>query len=125
VGLPNTLGKFDSIWVVVDRLTKSAYFIPVRIDYNAERLAKVYVKEIDVLGTQLTFSATIHPQTNGQSERTIQVLEDMLRECVIDFGGHWDKFIPLCEFSHNNSYDSSIDIAPFEVLYGRGCRSPI
>ncbi|WMV50946.1 hypothetical protein MTR67_044331 [Solanum verrucosum] len=108
-------GKFDSIWVVVDRLTKSAHFILVRIDYNAEQLAKIYVKEIvrlhgvtlsvisdrgtqftskfwrklhDELGTQLTFSTAFHPQTDGQSERTIQVLEDMLRAYVIDFGGH-------------------------------------
>ena len=126
VGLPKTLRKFDSIWVVVDRLTKSAYFILVRIDYNAEQLAKVYVKEIvrlhgvpiciisdrgtqftskfwrklhEELGTQLTFSTNFHLQMDRQLERTIQVLEDMLRECVIDFGGHWDKFIPLCEFS--------------------------
>ncbi|WMV23718.1 hypothetical protein MTR67_017103, partial [Solanum verrucosum] len=63
--------------------------------------------------------------TDGQSERTIQVLEDILRACVLDFGGHWDKFIPLCEFSYNNSYHSSIDMAPFEALYGRGYRSPI
>ncbi|KAH0654669.1 hypothetical protein KY289_032347 [Solanum tuberosum] len=152
VGLPKNLGKFDSIWVVVDRLTKSAHFIPVRIDYNTEQLAKVYVKKIvrlhgvalsiisnrgnqftskfwsklhDELGTQLTFSTTFHPQTDGKSERTIQVLENMLRACVIDFGGHWDKFLPLCEFSYNNSYHSSIDIAPFEALYGRGCRSSI
>ncbi|WMV38359.1 hypothetical protein MTR67_031744 [Solanum verrucosum] len=91
VGLPKTLENFDSIWVVVDGLTKSTHFIP----------------------------------TNRQSERTIQVLEDMLKVCVIDFGGHWDKFIPLCDFSYNNSYHSSIDMAPFEVLYGRGNRSPI
>ncbi|KAH0729667.1 hypothetical protein KY289_000855 [Solanum tuberosum] len=152
VGLPKTWGKFDSIWVMVDRLTKSAHFIPVRIDYNAEQLAKVYVKEIvrlhglplsiisdsgtqftskfwrklhDELGTQHTFSTVFNPQMDMQSERTIQVLEDMLRACVIDFGGHWDKFLPLCEFSYNNSYNSSIDMAPFEALYGRGCRSPI
>ncbi|WMV29633.1 hypothetical protein MTR67_023018, partial [Solanum verrucosum] len=94
---------------VVDRLTKSAHFIPVKIDYKAQQLAKVYVKEI----------------TDRQSERTIQVLEDMLRACVIDFGGHWDKFLSLCEFSYNNSYHSIIDMASFEALYGRGCRSPI
>ncbi|WMV18708.1 hypothetical protein MTR67_012093 [Solanum verrucosum] len=74
---------------------------------------------------QLTFSTTFHPQTGGQSERTIHVLEDMLMACAIDFGGHWDKLLPLCEFSYNNSYHSSIDMAPFEALYGRGCRSPI
>ncbi|WMV34339.1 hypothetical protein MTR67_027724 [Solanum verrucosum] len=106
LGLPKTLMKFDSIWVVVDRLTKLAHFIPVRINYNAEQLAKVYVKEIDELGKQLTFSTSFHPQTDRQSERTIQVLEDMLRACVIDFGGHWDKLLPLCEFSYNNSYHS-------------------
>ncbi|WMV20191.1 hypothetical protein MTR67_013576 [Solanum verrucosum] len=91
VGIPKTLGKFDSIWVVVDRLTKSAHFI----------------------------------STDGQSRRTIQVLEDMLRACVIYFGGYWDKFLPLCEFSYNNSYHFIIDMAPFEALYERGCRSPI
>ncbi|WMV19197.1 hypothetical protein MTR67_012582 [Solanum verrucosum] len=127
---------------VVDRLTRLAHFILIRIYYNAEQLAKVYVKEIvrlhgvpfsiisdrgtqstskfwrklhDELGTQLTFSTTFHPQMDGQSERTIQVLKDMLRACVIDFGGHWNKFLPLCEFSYNNSYHSSIDIAPFEA----------
>ncbi|WMV41855.1 hypothetical protein MTR67_035240 [Solanum verrucosum] len=89
VGLPKTLGKFDSIWVVVDKMIKSTHFIP----------------------------------TDEQSERTIQVLEDMLMACVIDFGGYWDKFLPLCEFSYNNSYHSNIDMAPFEALYGRG--SPI
>ncbi|WMV32246.1 hypothetical protein MTR67_025631 [Solanum verrucosum] len=125
VGLSKTLVKFDFIWVVVDRLSKSAHFITVRIDYNVHQLAKVYVKEIDELGTQLSFSRTFHLQMNGQSERTIQVLEDMLRACVIDFGGHWDKFLPLCEFSYNNSYHSSIDMALFEALYGRGSRSPI
>ncbi|XP_069145929.1 uncharacterized protein [Solanum lycopersicum] len=66
-----------------------------------------------------------HPQTNGQSERTIQVLEDMLRACVMDFGASLDRHLPLAEFAYNNSYHSSIQIAPFEVLYGRRCRSPI
>ena len=77
------------------------------------------------LGTRLDLSTAFHLQTDGQSERTIQVLEDMLRACVIEFGGHWDSFLPLVEFSYNNSYHSSIDMAPFEVLYGRRCRSPI
>ena len=77
------------------------------------------------LGTRLDLSTAFHPQTDCQSERTIQVLEDMLRACVIEFGGHWDNFLPLAEFSYNNSYHSSIDMAPFEALYGRRCRSPI
>ena len=77
------------------------------------------------LGTRLDLSTAFHPQTDGQSERTIQVLEDMLRACVIEFGGHWDNFLPLEEFSYNNSYHSSIDMSPFEALYGRRCRSPI
>ena len=79
----------------------------------------------DELGTQFTFSSTFHPQTDGQSKRTIQVLEDMLRAGVIDFGGHWDKFLLLFEFSYNNSYHSSIRMAPFETLYCIRCRSPV
>ena len=71
------------------------------------------------LGTNLIFSITFHPQTDGQSERMLQLLEDMLRACVIDFGGHWDQFLRLCEFSYNNNYHSSIDMAPFEALYER------
>ena len=73
----------------------------------------------------MDLSTAFHPQTDGQSERTIQVLEDMIRACVIEFGGHWDNFLPLAEFSYNNSYHSSIDMAPFEALYERRCRSPI
>ncbi|GJZ76432.1 putative reverse transcriptase domain-containing protein [Tanacetum coccineum] len=77
------------------------------------------------LGTRLDMSTAYHPQTDGQSERTIQTLEDRLRVCVIDFGGSWDVHLPLAEFSYNNSYHSSIRCAPFEALYGRKCRSPI
>ena len=70
-------------------------------------------------------STVFNPQTDGQSERTIQVLEDMLRACEIEFGGHWDNFLPLAEFSYNNSYHSSIDLDPFEAQYARTYRSPI
>ena len=70
-------------------------------------------------------STAYHPQTDGQSERTIQTLEDMLRACVIDFGKSWDTHLPLVEFSYNNSYHTSIKAAPFEALYGRKCRSPL
>ena len=77
------------------------------------------------VGSQLDMSTTFHPQTDGQSERTIQVLEDMLRACVIDFSARTDRHLPLAEFTYNNSYHSSIQMAPFEALYGRRCRSPI
>ncbi|GJZ05708.1 putative reverse transcriptase domain-containing protein [Tanacetum coccineum] len=77
------------------------------------------------LGTQLDMSTSYHPQTDGQSERTIQTLEDMLRACVIEFGKGWDRHLPLVEFSCNNSYHTSNKVAPFEALYGRKCRSPV
>nr|GFA21752.1 putative reverse transcriptase domain-containing protein [Tanacetum cinerariifolium] len=77
------------------------------------------------LGTQLNLSTAYHPEMDGQSERTIQTLEDMLRACVIDFVNSWDRHLPLVEFSYNNSYHSSIKAAPFEALYGRKCISPV
>ncbi|GKE00232.1 putative reverse transcriptase domain-containing protein [Tanacetum coccineum] len=79
----------------------------------------------EALGTRLDMSTTYHSQTDGQSERTIQTLEDMLRACVLDFGGSWDVHLLLVEFSYDNSYHSSVRCAPFEALYGRKCRSPI
>ncbi|GJU43980.1 putative reverse transcriptase domain-containing protein [Tanacetum coccineum] len=122
--LPKTKSGHDTIWVIVDRLTKSAHFLAIREDYSIERLARLYIDEI-ALGTRLDTSTAYHPQTDGQSERIIQTLEDMLRACVIDFGGNWDVHLPLVEFSYNNSYHSSIRCAPFEALYGRKCRSPV
>ncbi|GJS79290.1 putative reverse transcriptase domain-containing protein [Tanacetum coccineum] len=150
--LPRSKNGHDTIWVIVDRLTKSAHFLAIREDYSTERLARIYIDEIvarhgvpvsiisdrdgrftsrcwqtvqQALGTRLDMSTAYHPQTDGQSERTIQTLEDMLRACVIDFGGSWDVHLPLAEFSYNNSYHSSIRCAPFEALYGRKCRSPV
>ncbi|GJS61480.1 putative reverse transcriptase domain-containing protein [Tanacetum coccineum] len=121
--LPRTPSGYDSIWVIVDRLTKSAHFIPMN-----EKTTSFCVKVLEVssksLGTNLDMSTAYHPETDGQSERTIQTLEDMLRACVIDFGSGWDKHLPLAEFSYNNSYHASIKAAPFEALYGRKCRSP-
>ena len=138
--------------MIVDRLTKSAHFIPVRIDYSMDRLAELYVDEIvrlhgvplsivsnrdsrftskfwkelqSTLGTRLNFSTAFHPQTDGQSERLIQVLEDMLRGCVMEFIRSWEMYIPLIEFAYNNSYQSSIGMAPYEALYGRRCRTPM
>uniref|UniRef100_A0A803QBZ8 Integrase catalytic domain-containing protein n=1 Tax=Cannabis sativa TaxID=3483 RepID=A0A803QBZ8_CANSA len=73
------------------------------------------------MGTKLKFSTAFHPQIDGQSERTIQILEDMLRACVMDFEGSWNKYLPLIEFSYNNSYQSTIGMDPYEMLYGRKC----
>ncbi|GJU49718.1 reverse transcriptase domain-containing protein [Tanacetum coccineum] len=150
--LPKMVAGFDSIWVIVDRLTKSAHFLPMRETDSTEKLTRLYMKEIvarhrisesiisdpdshftlrvwkslyKALGTQLDLSTAYHPQTDGQSERTIQTLEDMLRACVIDFGNGWDRHLPLVEFLYNNSYHTSIKAAPFEALYGRKCRSPV
>ncbi|XP_071727227.1 uncharacterized protein [Rutidosis leptorrhynchoides] len=150
--LPKTAWGYDTIWVIVDRLTKSAHFLPIKETDRMEKLLRLYIKEVvsrhgipisiisdrdsrftskfwqslqEALGTRLDMSTAYHPQTDGQSERTIQTLEDMLRACVIDFGNGWDKYLPLAEFSYNNSYHASIKAAPFEALYGRKCRSPI
>nr|GEU65410.1 reverse transcriptase domain-containing protein [Tanacetum cinerariifolium] len=135
-----------------DMLTKSAHFLPIRKDFKMDRLARLYLNEIvarhevpisiisdcdsrftsrfwqsmqEALGTQLDISIAYHPQIDGQSERTIQTLEDMLRACVMDFGGSWDIHFPLVKFSYNNSYHSSVRCASFESLYGRKCRSLI
>ncbi|GKA89485.1 hypothetical protein Tco_0811297, partial [Tanacetum coccineum] len=150
--LPRTSRGHDSIWVIVDWLTKSAHFLPIREDYPLEKFAKIYIDEIvsrhgvslsiisdrdgqfrsrfwrllqKALGTRLDMSTAYHPEIDGQSERMIQTLEDMLRTCVIDLGGSWDTHLPLVEFSYNNSYHTSIKCAPFEALYGRKCRSPL
>ena len=97
--------------------------IPLSIMSDRDPRFKLrFWKELQsALGTRLNFSTNFHPQTDGQSERVIQVLEDMLRGCVLDFPGSWDKYIPLMEFSYNNSYQSSIGIALYEALYGRKC----
>ncbi|GJX68164.1 putative reverse transcriptase domain-containing protein [Tanacetum coccineum] len=118
---PKTTNDYDTIWVIVDRLTKSAHFLPMRETDLMERLMKLYMKEVmhfpKALGTRLDMSTAYHPETDGQSERTIQTLEDMLRACVLDFGKNWDRHLPLVEFSYNNSYHTSIKVAPFEALY--------
>nr|GEV84622.1 putative reverse transcriptase domain-containing protein [Tanacetum cinerariifolium] len=124
--LPRTSSGHDTIWVTVDRLTKSAHFLPMREDYKMDRLARFYLNEIVARhGTRLDISMAYHPQTNGHSERTIQTLEYMLRACVLDFRGSWDVHLLLVEFSYNNSYYFSVRCASFEALYGRKCRLPI
>ncbi|GJY48195.1 putative reverse transcriptase domain-containing protein [Tanacetum coccineum] len=128
------------------------HFIPIKATDSMENLTRLYIKEIisrhrvpisiisdrdshftsrlwqsmqSALGTQLDMSTAYHPETDGQSKRTIQTLEDMLRACVIDFGKGWERHLPLVEFSYNNSYHASIKAAPFEELYGRKCQSHV
>ncbi|GKA14542.1 putative reverse transcriptase domain-containing protein [Tanacetum coccineum] len=124
--LPKMANGYDTIWVIVDRLTKSVYFLPMGENDPMEKFSSLFWKELHkVLGTRLDMSTAYHPETDGQSKRTIQTLEDMLRACVLDFGKNWDRHLPLVEFSYNNSYHTSIKAAPFEALYGRKCRSPV
>ena len=104
----------------------SLHGVPTSIvsDRGPQFTSRFWQKLQEAMGTQLDFSTAFHPQTDGQSERTIQTLEDMLRMCVLDFKGSWDQYLPLVEFAYNNSYHSSIGMAPYEALYGRKCRSP-
>ncbi|WVZ97364.1 hypothetical protein U9M48_042910 [Paspalum notatum var. saurae] len=127
VGLPRTQKGYNSIWVVVDRLTKVAHFIPVNTTYSGAKLAELYISRIlhNSLDTKLRFSTAYHPETDGQTERTNQILEDMLRACAIQYGTSWDKCLPYAEFSYNNSYQASLKKSPFEALYGKRCRTPL
>ncbi|CAH9094978.1 unnamed protein product [Cuscuta europaea] len=151
-GLPLTKSGRDKIWVIVDRLTKTARFIPMNETWSMDKLAKAYVKYVvkhhgvpqdiisdrdsrflsqfwkelqTAMGTKLKLSTAFHPTTDGQTERTIQTLEDMLRACVLDLQGSWDEHLDLIEFSYNNSYHASIGMAPYKALYGQKCRSPL
>ncbi|KAL0553629.1 hypothetical protein IC582_007529 [Cucumis melo] len=148
-GLPRTLRGFIVIWVVVDRLTKSAHFVPGKSTYTASEWAQLYMSEIvrlhgvpvsivsdrdarftskfwkslqTVMCTRLDFSTAFHPQTDGQTKHLNQVLEDMLRACALEFPGSWDSHLHLMEFAYNNSYQATIGMAPFEgqgVLEGK------
>jgi len=146
IHLPRSVRGHDSIWVIVDRLTKCANFLPINQKMSLDKLAELYVREVvqlhgvpasiisdrdprftsrfwqslqKALGTQLRMSSAYHPQIDGQSKRTIQSLEDLLRTCVLDHLGTWSDMLPLVEFTYNNSYHSSIGMAPYEALYGR------
>jgi transposase InsO family protein len=140
VGLPSTYRHHDSIWVIVDGLTKVAHFLPVHTTDKAHKYAELYIDRIvclhrlphtivfdrgaqfvarfwdrlqESLGTKLVRSSAYHPQTDGQTERVNQILEDMLRACAIDYGKNWGKCLSLAEFAYNNSYKSSLKMAPF------------
>jgi hypothetical protein len=152
VGLPLTAYKFDSIWVIMDRLSKFAHFIPVHTNYNVHKYAKIYIARMLCLhgvlkiiisnrGTQfiarfweqlhaslvthLIHNSAYHPQTNSKTECVNQILEDMLRAIVLEHQGNWDQNLRWAEFSDNHSYQESLKMAPFEVLHGRRCRTPL
>jgi transposase InsO family protein len=145
VGLPRTSLGYNSIWVIVDRLTKSAHFIPIAMTSRVIQYAELYISHIvryhgipktiisdrgsifvahfweqlhECLGTHLIRNSTYHPHTDGQMERVNQIIEDMLCAWVLTDGPKWDKHLPLAEFSYNNSYQESIKMSPFEALYG-------
>ena len=135
-GLPRASSGYDAIWVIVNRLTKIAHFLPIKKTYSTDRLARLYVNRIVCLhgvpmsivsdrgaillqsfdksyikfwDKRLNFSTAFHSQPDGQSESTIQTLEDMLRICMMDFGDQWDVHLPLIDFAYNNSYYASIE----------------
>lgn len=136
----------------MDRITKSAHFIPIKITYSAEHYSILYINEIlklhgdslciisckgtqftsnfwkgfqSGIGTKVKLSTAFHPKTDGEAQRLIQAFDDILRACIIDLKGNWDENLPLIEFSNNNNYHSTISVAPFEELYERRCRSQV
>ena len=150
--LLRTQQKHETVWAIVNRLTKSAHFLAVWMTFALERFCRLYIREIvrlhgvpvsivsdrdprftahfwksfqKAMGTRLIMSTAFHPQTYGQSERTIHVLKDMLRACVLVHKNSWEEHFPLVEFAYNNSYQASIQMPPYEALYGRPCRSPL
>jgi transposase InsO family protein len=152
VGLPRTQSGYDFIWVIVDRLTKVAHFIPVKTTYSGPQVAEWYMSRIvclhgvpkkivfdkgtqftlkfwerlhEILDTQSCFSSAYHPQTDGQTERVNQILEDILRACDLQYGRGWDKSLAYAEISYNNSYQVSLNMASFEMLYGHRYRTPL
>jgi hypothetical protein len=152
VGLPTTQSSYDSIWVIVDKFLKVAHLIPIKTTYKGSKLAELYIARIvclhgvpkkivsdrgtqftsrfweklhEAMDTKLNFSSAYHPQTDGQTERVNQILEDMLTACALKDKKSWDKCLSYAEFSYNNSYQESLKMSPFEVLYGRRCRTPM
>jgi hypothetical protein len=152
MGLRRTQSSYDSIWVIVDRLTKVAHFIPVKTTYSIPQLVELYMSRIlflhrvlkkivsdrairftskfwemlhETLDTQLRFSSAYHPQVDGQTEGVNQIVDDMLRAFALQYGRSWDKSLSYAEFSYNNSYKESLKMAPFEMLYGCKCQTSL
>jgi hypothetical protein len=146
VGLSRTQAGYDSIWAIVDCLTKVAHFIPVKTTYSGAKLVELCMSRImclrgvpkkivsgrgsqftskfweklhESMDTELNLGSAYHPQSDEQTKRTNQILEDMLRACAPQYGKSWDKSPPYAEFSYDNTYQASIEMAPFEALYGQ------
>jgi hypothetical protein len=151
-GLPQTQKGNDSIWVIIDRLTKVAHFVPVKTTFGGATLARIYLKEIvrlhgiprkivsdrgtqftskfwkglqQAMGTKLDFSTAYHPQSDGQTERVNKILEDLLRACVLTFERDWESSLSYAEFSYNNNHQANIKMSLFKALYGRKCQTPL
>jgi hypothetical protein len=151
-GLPRTPRGYDSIWVIMDKFTKVTHSILVKTTYKVSQLVELYMARIvsphDVpkkiildrgsqftsrfwksfhenMDAKLNSSLAYQPQTDGQTKRANQVLEDMLRACALQHGSSCDKSLPYAEFSYNNSYQASLKMSPYEALYGRKCRTPL
>jgi hypothetical protein len=152
IGLPTMHSGYDSIWVMIDRFLKVAHFIPIKTTYKGAKLAELYIARIvclhgvpkkivsdrgiqfmprfweklhEAMDTRLNFSSAYHPQTDGQTERVNQILEDMLRACALKDSKSWDKCLPYAEFSYKNRYQKSLKMSSFKVLYGRKCGIPL
>jgi hypothetical protein len=152
VVLPLMARKFDSIWVIGDRLSKSVHFVPVHTNFNVQKYERIYIAHMlclhgvpkmiisdrgsqfvtcfweqlhASLRTRLIHSLAYHAQTDVQTERINKILEDMLTTCILEHQGSRDQNLPWAEFSYNNNYQESLKMAPFEILYGRRCRTPL
>nr|GFB55194.1 putative reverse transcriptase domain-containing protein [Tanacetum cinerariifolium] len=124
--LPKSSQGYDIIWVIVDRLTKSAIFTRIRETDPMDKLARIYLKEVVTRhGIPVSIISDRDPRFASNFWRSLQNALDMLRACAIDFGKGWVNHLPLVEFLYNNGYHASIKAAPFEALYGRKCRSPV
>jgi hypothetical protein len=150
MGLPRTRSGYDFIWVVVDQLTKVAHFIPVETTYSEPQLTELYMSRIvclhgvskkivsdrgtqftskfwerlhETLDTQLRFCSAYNPQTDVQTKRVNQILEDMRKACALQYGRSWDKSLSYAKFSYSNSYQEISKMALFEMMYGRRCQT--
>jgi hypothetical protein len=152
IGFPRTSKQHDAIMVVVEKLTKTTHFIPMKVTHKETNVVYIYMREIACLHgipktivsnrdpkftskfwkgllkrfkTIMNYSTAYHPDSDGKTERVNQVIEDMLRMYVMDKPSKWEDYLHLVEFSYNNGYQASLKMSPFEALYGRKCNTPV